>query len=168
MVRPHTWQGESAVIWGEVKMFRKFVAYNYMYICILLDQSLMQYADKTLRPRQDGRNFPDDIFKCIFLNENISIAIKTSLKFVAKGPITNIPALVQIRAWRRPGIYASLGLNELMLWGLNENCSHFEDDILKCFSSNQNFYILSQVSLMFVSRGPFGNKSILSQLMVWC
>ena len=26
---------------------------------------------KTLRPRQDGRHFPDDIFKCIFLNENL-------------------------------------------------------------------------------------------------
>ena len=25
----------------------------------------------TLRPRQDGRHFPDDIFKCIFLNENV-------------------------------------------------------------------------------------------------
>ena len=25
----------------------------------------------TLRPRQSGRNFPDDIFKCIFLNENV-------------------------------------------------------------------------------------------------
>ena len=26
-----------------------------------------------------------------------------SLKFVPKGPINNIPALVQIMAWRRPG-----------------------------------------------------------------
>ena len=57
----------------------------------------------TLRPRQNGRHFPDDIFKCIFLNENVSIAIKILLKFVPKGPINNIPALVQIMAWRRPG-----------------------------------------------------------------
>ena len=57
----------------------------------------------TLRPRQNGRHFADDIFKCIFLNENVSIAIKVSLKFVPKGPINNIPALVQIMAWRRPG-----------------------------------------------------------------
>ena len=75
-------------------MLGKFVAYNYMYICILLDQSCMQYADNTLRPRQDGRLFPDDIFKLFFLNENIWIAIKISLKFVPKGPINNIPALV--------------------------------------------------------------------------
>ena len=57
----------------------------------------------SLRPRQNGRNFADDTFKCIFLNENISISIKISLKFVPNGPINNIPALVQIMAWRRPG-----------------------------------------------------------------
>ena len=57
----------------------------------------------TLRPRQNGRHFADDMFKCIFLNENIWIPIEISLKFVPKGPIKNIPALVQILAWRRPG-----------------------------------------------------------------
>ena len=57
----------------------------------------------TLRPRQNGRRFPDDIFKCIFLNENAWISIKISLKFVPKGPINNIPALVQILAWCRSG-----------------------------------------------------------------
>ena len=57
----------------------------------------------TLRPGQNGRNFADDIFKCIFLNENVWIPIKILLKFVPKGPINNIPALVQILAWRRPG-----------------------------------------------------------------
>ena len=57
----------------------------------------------TLGSRQDGRHFPDYIFKSIFLNENVWIPIKISLKFVPKGPINNIPALVQIMAWRRPG-----------------------------------------------------------------
>ena len=57
----------------------------------------------TLRPRQNGRYFADDILKCIFLNENVRIPIEISLKFVPKGPIDNIPALVQIMAWRRPG-----------------------------------------------------------------
>ena len=33
-------------------------------------------------------------FKCIFLNENVWIPIEISLKFVPKGPIDNIPALV--------------------------------------------------------------------------
>ena len=57
----------------------------------------------TLRLRQNGRHFPDNIFKWIFLNENVWILIKISLKFVPKGRINNIPALVEIMAWRRPG-----------------------------------------------------------------
>ena len=57
----------------------------------------------TLRPRQNGHHFADDIFKCIFLNENVWISIKSSLKFVPGSLINNIPALVQIMAWRRPG-----------------------------------------------------------------
>ena len=57
----------------------------------------------TLRPKQDGCRLPDDIFKCIFFHENILILIKISLKFVPKVRINNIPALVQIMAWRRPG-----------------------------------------------------------------
>ena len=57
----------------------------------------------TLRPRQNGRHFPDDIFKCIFLNENVWISIKISLEFVPKDPINYIPALLQIMAWCRPG-----------------------------------------------------------------
>ena len=57
----------------------------------------------SLRPRQNGRRFADDTFKLIFLNENVRISIKISLKFVPKGPINNNPALVQIMAWRRPG-----------------------------------------------------------------
>ena len=32
----------------------------------------------------------------------LEFSIKISLKFVPKGPINNIPALVQIMAWRRP------------------------------------------------------------------
>ena len=43
------------------------------------------------------------IFKCIFLNENVRISIKMSLKFVPKGPIDNMPALVQIMAWCQTG-----------------------------------------------------------------
>ena len=57
----------------------------------------------TLRPRQNGRHLPDDIFKCIFVNGNIWISIKISLKIVPEVLINNIPALVQIMAWRRPG-----------------------------------------------------------------
>ena len=57
----------------------------------------------TLRPRQNGRLFPDDIFKWIFLNEYVCILLGISLKFVPKVRINNILAVVQIMAWRRPG-----------------------------------------------------------------
>ena len=57
----------------------------------------------TLSPRENGDHFADDIFKCIFMNENVWISIKISLKFVHKGPINNNPALVQIMACRRVG-----------------------------------------------------------------
>ena len=57
----------------------------------------------TLRPRQNGRHFAEDTFKRIFLNENDRILIEILLEFVPKGPINNIPALVQIMAWCRPG-----------------------------------------------------------------
>ena len=52
----------------------------------------------TMRPKQSGIHFEDDIFKCIFLNENVWISLKTSPNFVPKVPINNIPALVEIIA----------------------------------------------------------------------
>ena len=85
----------------------------------------------TLSLRINSCHFPD-ISKCIFLNENVWILIDISLKFVPKGPINNIPALVEIMAWCRPSdkplsepmivsllmnIYASLSFNELILKG---------------------------------------------------
>ena len=51
----------------------------------------------------------------VFLNENVSISIKISLKFVPKGPINNFPTLVQIMALRRPG---DKSLSEPMLVSL--------------------------------------------------
>ena len=93
--------------------------------------NLKLYPVLTLRPRQNGRHFLADISKCIFLNKNLWISIKISLKFVPRGPISNIPALVQTMAWHRPGnkllsepvrdslsywcTYASLDLNKLKL-----------------------------------------------------
>ena len=58
-----------------------------------MGEELFQFIN-TLRPRQDGRRFPDDTFERIFLNENAIILIKISLKFVPIGPINNISELV--------------------------------------------------------------------------
>ena len=52
---------------------------------------------------QNGGNLADDIFKCIFINENFYISIQISLKFVPRAPIDNKPALVEVMAWRRTG-----------------------------------------------------------------
>ena len=73
------------------------------YVFDQVDQIVCWWRINTLRPRQNGRHFPDDILRCIFLNENLLISIKISLKFVPNGPINNIPVLVQIIAWRRTG-----------------------------------------------------------------
>ena len=72
--------------------------------------------------------FANDMFLCIFLNENFWISSKISLKHVPYGPIDNKPSLVQIMGCHRTDdkpisepmmVYstdayiASLGLNEL-------------------------------------------------------
>ena len=90
----------------------------YIYICVSLTNWtsvwLMQpiwyihymariYDANTLRPRQKGRQFADDILKCIFLNENAWISNKISPKIFAKDPISIIPELDRIMPWRRPG-----------------------------------------------------------------
>ena len=72
------------------------------------------------RPKQNGRHFADDIFKRIFLNENVLIPIKISLKCVPMGSINDIPALVQIVAWRRQG---DKPLSEPMMVNLRHSAS---------------------------------------------
>ena len=72
------------------------VMIEYMHVYIFGISHL-----NTLRPRQNGRHIAD-IFECNFLNGNVWISIRILLYFVPKGSIDNIPALVQIMAWRRP------------------------------------------------------------------
>ena len=79
-----------------------------------------------LRPRQKRHHFADDIFKRNFLNENVWIPIKSSLKFVPQGPINNIPALVQIMSWRRTG---DRPLSEPMM-------THFSDAYMRHSASS--------------------------------
>ena len=113
------------------------VTFHYPAHAIITRDSPLQSGNKwggekrtyTLRPRQDGRQFPDHFIKCIFLNENVWISIRISLKFVPRGPINNIPSLVQIMAWHRPGdkplsepMMVSLLMHICVTWphGLNE------------------------------------------------
>ena len=70
---------------GSINQISKIICMWLLFQCALL------HWFNTLRPRQDGRHFPDNIFKCIFLNENVSISIMISLKFVPKDLIHIIP-----------------------------------------------------------------------------
>ena len=97
----------------------------------------------TLRPRQNRRHFANDIFKGIFLNENVWISIKISLKFVPKGPINNIPAWVQIMVWRRSG---DKPLSEAMMVNLPTHICVSRPQWVKhrfyttCFSTHKSQY----------------------------
>ena len=56
---------------------------NSMQLLSLLGKHWIQFLIfNSLRPRQNGRHFPDDIFKCIFLNESVWLSIMIPLKFV--------------------------------------------------------------------------------------
>ena len=115
----------------------------------------------TLRPGQNGRHFVDDIFKCIFVNENVWIPIKISLKFVPKGLNNNIPALVQIMAWRRPGD------KSLPQWVKNRNvfsCNQFSSAWSICICSCRTRMLFSGIST------PFGYRKSLICLwkFAWC
>ena len=65
--------------------------------------SVDTFEVNTLRPRWNGQHFADDIFKRVFLSENAWNSLEILLKIVPRGPINNIPASVEIMAWRRPG-----------------------------------------------------------------
>ena len=99
---------DDRTFWNTISMFRVFIRSH---------QFVFSYIEtiNTLTPRQNGRPFVDDIFKCIFLSENERISFKISLKCVPLGPINSIPALVQMMAWRRPG---DKPLSELMIVSL--------------------------------------------------
>ena len=64
---------------------------------------LLYTVFNTLRPRQDGCLFADDILKCIFLNGNSWIPNKISWEYVAWRLIDNKPFMVQIMGCRRAG-----------------------------------------------------------------
>ena len=90
-------------VWVNVIHFStKIEKYNHNKLCAYFMGYTVSVVLNTMRPRQNGCHFPDNIFKRI-LNENCCISMKIPKKFVPQGPINNIPALVQIMAWRRSG-----------------------------------------------------------------
>ena len=94
----------------------------------------------TLRPRQNGRRFQDNIFKCILLNGkmhefHLRFHWRLSLRFW----INNIPALVQIMAWGRSG---DKPLSEPMIINLLSHvritCAQWVKDLKEFHSVNKH------------------------------
>ena len=86
---------------GVIGIIYDFFTLSYDELCCSI-WPVHSSAINSLRPRQNGSHVADDIFKHIFLNENVKISIWISPKFVPKDPINNIPALVRMMTWRRP------------------------------------------------------------------
>ena len=77
------------------------VAAYHVILCHQLNKSIYFYLFNSFFPGQNGRYFSEDIFKCIFMNENFCILIQISLTFVPNGLIDNSRALVQLLAGRQ-------------------------------------------------------------------
>ena len=59
--------------------------YHWLLYCKSMCRQYCFKLVNRLRPRQNGRHFPNDIFKWILLNENVWILITISLNFVSLG-----------------------------------------------------------------------------------
>ena len=120
------------VVWlnqliGNRRLFFFFFCIPSKYMYMFRTAILAQLPMNTLKLRQNGRHFPNDIFEHILFNENVGISIKMSLKCVLYDPTNNNPVWVQIMAWCQLGnkslaepmmallidMHAPLGLNVL-------------------------------------------------------
>ena len=94
---PLSWRAQNIVVigWVYLKLERSAFSSNFEFdrnmlsgtgawtdVASLWIRSLRTYIHEVWQKT-------DNIFKCIFLNENVWISIKISLKFVLKGPINN-------------------------------------------------------------------------------
>ena len=94
----YLWWCTLFISWQELQIDIKEVV-NSLVMCACGDR----LAFKHIEAETKWPPFRRRCFKVHFFNENVWILLKISLKFVPKGPINNIPVLVQIMAWRRPG-----------------------------------------------------------------
>ena len=70
------------------------VSFWYIILPVHIRNRFKNIVVYHIEAETNGRHLPDDIFKCNFLNENVLLSIKISLKFGPKGQSSNIPALV--------------------------------------------------------------------------
>ena len=110
---------------------------------------MMPSIVNTLRPRQNGRDFSDDIFKCIFLNENVWILIKISLNFVPRGQLTIFQLRFILIALCRP---SDKPLSEPMMINLLTHIASLGCNVL---------------TLNFVPKGSINNIPASVYLIAW-
>ena len=68
---------EGLATYRTLKWFLSNMTANMLIKVTVCNESRVTHCTfNTLRPRQNGRRFADDTFKCIFLNENVRISIK--------------------------------------------------------------------------------------------
>ena len=118
----------------------------------------------TLRLRKNCCHFANDIFRYIFLNENVWILLKISLKFVPKFPVNYIPALVQIMDWHRTGnrpllTHYSMGKVAVFL----NRCV-----IFKLIIGNTVLGTHCEIALWWMQQHFTNERSTLVQVMAWC
>ena len=119
IVAPWNYKGQiRAMYW-----IKPYLVIKYDFIWNTIPGS----KHSTCAPRQNGRHLPDEIFKCIFLNEMVWVSIAISLKLSLGVQLTIFQHLPRLQDngqatshylkqwwlvyWR---IYASLGFNEPM------------------------------------------------------
>ena len=88
-----------------VRVWTHIIQQNHLLLCSIYwvwNQMLKMISLTHWGRDKMAAIFADGSFISIYVNENVWISIKISLKFVSKGPINYIPALVQIMAWSLP------------------------------------------------------------------
>ena len=101
---------------------------KHMWITKILEHKFLEsisaikgstHRQLTHPPGQNGCHFPDNILKCIFMNEKLCILIQISLKCVPNGQIDNKSAYVQVMDWCQTG--RTIALVELMFLLIKPN-----------------------------------------------
>ena len=135
-----------------------------------------------LWPRQNCGHFADYIYRCIFLNKNVIISLKISLKFMPKVRINNIPTLVQIMPWRRTG---DKPLSETMMVSLLTHIcvtqpqwvnslsigrcdSNFKTIIFKPIIRKSSLGNWCEIALRLMPTVLTNENSTLVHIMAWC
>ena len=113
LVRVAGWLTHPNIDWGTPQ--RHWIVAELQ--CIVGLSNMWRFSSYlyTLRLRQNGRHFADDIFKRIFLNENVWISPKISLSLFLRFEFTKFQHW-HLNQWLLVSwhMYASLGLNELI------------------------------------------------------